>query len=107
MRIQGNATKILDTEAVYYFDERAKDSQIISLISEQGATIENINVLKSSFAETERKYKNKDIPKPKNWGGYAIRPIRIECMEFEKSRFHKRTLFKLEEKEWIATILQP
>ncbi|WP_298546669.1 pyridoxal 5'-phosphate synthase [uncultured Aquimarina sp.] len=107
IRIQGNASKILDTEAVGYFDERAKDSKIISLISEQGATIENIDVLKSSFAETERKYKNKDIPKPKNWGGYAIRPIRIECMEFEKSRFHKRTLFQLEEEEWIATILQP
>lgn len=107
IRIQGNATKILDTEAVYYFEERAKDSKIISLISEQGASIENIDILKNSYKEAERKYTNKDIPKPKNWGGYAIQPIRMELMEFEKSRFHKRTLFQLKEEEWIATILQP
>ncbi|WP_299257038.1 pyridoxal 5'-phosphate synthase [uncultured Aquimarina sp.] len=107
IRIQGNAIKISDTEADTYFNERNKDSKIISLISKQGASIESIDILKKQFTEAETLYKNKDIIKPKNWGGYAIQPIKIECMEFEKSRFHKRTLFQLNGKDWIATILQP
>ncbi|WP_299439838.1 pyridoxal 5'-phosphate synthase [uncultured Aquimarina sp.] len=107
IRIQGNATKISDTEATQYFNERAKDSNIISMISEQGTAIENIEVLKKKFTEIEIAYKNKDVMKPKNWGGFAIAPIRIECMEFEKTRFHKRTLFQLEGKNWTTTVLQP
>ncbi|MDH7446990.1 pyridoxine/pyridoxamine 5'-phosphate oxidase [Aquimarina sp. 2201CG14-23] len=107
IRIQGDAIKISDTEAIRYFDQRGKDSKIISIISEQGAPIKNIDVLKQKYIETEIIYKNKDIAKPENWSGYAIQPIRIECMEFEKSRFHKRTLFQLEGKDWITSTLQP
>lgn len=107
IRVQGDAFKISNTEATRYFHERTRDSKIISMISEQGMDIENIDVLKKKFTETEITYKNKDISKPENWGGFAILPIRIEFMEFEKSRFHKRTLFQLEEKKWTKSILQP
>ncbi len=107
IRIQGNASKISDREAVSYFNERAKDSKIISMISEQGAIIDNIDVLKKRFSKAETTYNNQEVSKPENWGGYAIQPIRIEFMEFEKSRFHKRTLFEREHKGWSTRILQP
>ncbi|SEL37615.1 Pyridoxamine 5'-phosphate oxidase [Aquimarina amphilecti] len=107
IRIQGNATKITDDEAATYFDLRTKDSKIISIISKQGDTTKNIDTLKQKFSEAESTYESKNILKPKNWGGYAIQPIRIEFMEFKKSRFHQRTLFQLSNKEWTTTILQP
>ncbi|WP_405207670.1 pyridoxal 5'-phosphate synthase [Aquimarina sp. LLG6339-5] len=107
IRIQGNATKINEEEAISYFDPRTKKSKIISMISEQGNTIENIDVLKQKFSEAESIYKNNDVVKPENWGGYAIQPIRIEFMEFKTNRFHQRTLFQLNNKIWKTTILQP
>ncbi|WP_108803590.1 pyridoxal 5'-phosphate synthase [Aquimarina sp. Aq107] len=107
IRIQGNASKISNSEAISYFTARAKDSKIISTISEQGNIVESIDTFKQKFYEAESIYKNNDVVKPENWGGYAIQPIRIEFMEFKTNRFHHRTLFQLNNKEWTTTILQP
>ncbi|AXT58530.1 pyridoxamine 5'-phosphate oxidase [Aquimarina sp. AD1] len=107
IRIQGNASKISNSEAISYFKPRAKDSKIISTISEQGNIVESIDTFKQKFYEAESIYKNNDVVKPENWGGYAIQPIRIEFMEFKTNRFHHRTLFQLNNKEWTTTILQP
>ncbi|MFA1773421.1 pyridoxine 5'-phosphate oxidase C-terminal domain-containing protein [Rufibacter glacialis] len=48
------------------------------------------------------------MPKrPDNWGGYAIKPTRIEFMEFKPTRFHNRKLYILENQKWILKALQP
>lgn len=45
VRIQGNVTKISEQLADKYFTERNRDSQIVSIVSEQGQEIDSIEIL--------------------------------------------------------------
>ncbi len=107
VRVQGDAIQIENTLADKYFEERSKESQIVSQICEQGVPIEDPAKL-VALLETQKAEINKnEIHRPKTWSGFYIIPKRIEFMKFEKSRFHYRELFINEEGIWKKTILQP
>lgn len=107
VRIQGDARFISKEEAVVYFNERNKDSKIVSIAFEQGKEIKSFEDLNEFFLTKKAAFKDKDIVCPENWGGFSIQPKRIEFMEFEESRLHKRTLFKHDKNEWTKQFLQP
>ena len=105
VRIQGIATTITKELAQKYFHERDLDSQVVSLICQQGKEIDDIKLLEKRIAEAT--LTNSKIEIPKNWGGYSIEPIRIEFMEFNKTRFHDRKLYEIENNKWTLKQLQP
>jgi pyridoxamine 5'-phosphate oxidase len=107
VRVQGNASKIPDQLADKYFSERSRDSQIVSLVSEQGKEIENIGLLTEKYDSIEEKFTNKALTRPGDWGGYLITPIRIEFLEFKTSRFHVRILFEFANNQWTIKQIQP
>ncbi len=107
IRIQGDATQISKIEADRYFYEREREAQIVSTISKQGDEIENIEELNNKYIQEELRLKNNDIKRPENWGGFAISPLRIEFLEFNTNRFHKRTAFQKQDDTWIVKLLQP
>jgi pyridoxamine 5'-phosphate oxidase len=107
IRIQGDVSKISRSNAKLYFEERNRDSQIVSTVFEQGKQIQSIALLQKEFEEQKEELENKEIHCPENWGGIYIKPVRIEFMEFKKSRLHVRTLYELVNNEWEMTILQP
>jgi pyridoxamine 5'-phosphate oxidase len=107
VRIQGNAYKLSDNNSDKYFDKRNRDSQIVSIVSDQGKELEDQKELNRKFEEYDLRYKNKSVERPKNFSGFNIEPIRIEFLEFQSSRFHKRTLYMLENSVWKIVNLQP
>jgi pyridoxamine 5'-phosphate oxidase len=107
VRIQGDVSKIPNTIASTYFEQRNKASKIVSNTFRQGEEIESLIHLKTNFQEQKEKLENNFIQRPKNWGGIYIKPIRIEFMEFKESRLHERRLFKVNNNTWESTILQP
>lgn len=107
VRIQGNATRISDRQADIYFTERDAEAQIVSLISEQGKPLESPGLLSKKFGDAKVFFSGKRIPRPGNWGGYRIRPVRIEFMEFKPSRFHDRRLYEQVNGQWTVTQIQP
>ena len=107
VRIQGIATAIDTRLADKYFSERSRDSQLVSVISKQGEILENVEALHEQYRILESNTAGKDIPRPANWGGYTIRPVRIEFMTFQSSRFHERVLFELADGAWTTMQLQP
>lgn len=107
VRVQGNATIISDNLADKYFAERDRDSQIVSIVSEQGQQLNSIEELNRQYEDMETKFTNQSLPRPASWSGYSIEPTRIEFLEFKKSRFHERKLFALSNGKWVMTILQP
>ena len=50
---------------------------------------------------------SKEIPRPKNWGGYLIRPRAIEFWHGRPSRLHDRISFRKENGEWKRERLAP
>lgn len=107
VRIQGEAMKIPGPLADKYFNERPVESQIVSLISQQGEEIESFEILDQKYREAKDSLSGKVISRPADWGAYFIKPTRIEFMEFKTSRLHDRTLYEIKNGEWIVTQLQP
>jgi len=107
VRVQGNAILISESEAEKYFLKRSQDSKIVSTVFEQGQEIKSISALKSRFNEAKIKFENQYIQKPIQWAGLSIDPIRIEFMEFKKTRLHERILFIKQEGIWEKIYLQP
>ena len=107
VRIQGRAALISDELADKYFADRPVDAQLVALISRQGEEIDDPNHLYALVEQEALTHAKKSILRPKDWGAYAIGPVRIEFMEFEKTRFHKRTLFEHIRGVWHVKHLQP
>ncbi|MCA0133897.1 pyridoxine/pyridoxamine 5'-phosphate oxidase [Winogradskyella alexanderae] len=105
VRIQGIATEIKVELAEKYFDTRNINSKAVSLICEQGKEVDDLKLLEDKIQN--RVAENKKIEKPKNWSGFSIKPIRIEFMEFKKTRFHDRKLYELKNDKWNIKQIQP
>ncbi|WP_066440477.1 pyridoxal 5'-phosphate synthase [Chryseobacterium sp. CCH4-E10] len=107
IRIQGIARPLSSELADKNFAERNRDSQIVSIVSNQGQQLNDIYTLNKKYQETETTFKNQLLPRPENWGGYLIEPIRIEFLEFKSTRFHDRKLYQLTNGQWTKIELQP
>lgn len=107
VRIQGNATNIAEQLADKLFADRDRDSQIVSIVSDQGQEIENIETLNKKYEYIEVSFENKPLTRPKSWSGFSIEPIRIEFLEFKPTRFHNRKLYELTNGQWSMKQLQP
>lgn len=107
VRIQGHAKMISNKLADKYFGERNRDSQIVSIVSNQGQTLNEIKELNEKYKEIEVAFANQTLTRPENWSGYAVEPIRIEFLEFKSTRFHDRKLYQITNGQWTKTDLQP
>src|SRR5215212_7345014 len=58
VRIQGNATIISEKLADKYFAERNRDSQIVSIVSEQGQDLINMETLNNKYQNIEAQFSN-------------------------------------------------
>lgn len=83
IRIQGDVNIISNGLADKYFAERNRDSQIVSIVSNQGEILNDCDTLNKKYQEVETNFSNQILARPENWGGYSIKPIRIEFLEFK------------------------
>lgn len=107
IRMQGSAAILDHHLADKYFAQRNRESQIVSIVSDQGQPLHNLEILHHKFQDVESRSENQTLKRPENWGGYAIQPLRIEFLEFKSTRFHERLLYELNKGIWTETILQP
>lgn len=107
IRIQGDASIIDEAEADKYFQERNRESNIVAWASMQGKPINDVHLLSQNYHDVEQQFHGKTIPRPDNWSGFSIAPIRIEFLLFKPTRFHERTLFEKINSEWKLGLLQP
>ncbi len=107
VRIQGDASVISKEAAAIYFRDRNEDAKVVSVAFNQGEEIENFEKLDELFLKKKQIFKMKNVECPDDWGGFFIKPKRIELMEFATSRLHKRTMFFYNNGIWNKSLLQP
>jgi pyridoxamine 5'-phosphate oxidase len=108
VRIEGNVEKLTPQESDSYFNSRPRGSRLGAIASNQSSTLPDYAHLIKKFDEAEEKYQDNDIPRPENWGGYRLLPVRIEFWQGRENRLHDRLLFtKQENGEWKIERLAP
>lgn len=106
--VKGVAEKLAENLSDGYFESRPRGSQLGALASDQSAVIPNREYLQERLQFFENQYENKEIPRPKNWGGYLVRPISMEFWQGRPNRLHDRLRYTLtEEFDWKMERLSP
>lgn len=108
VKIAGSTRVLNESEADSYFQTRPFESKISTWVSPQSEVIQNREYLDRAYLEIVQKYKKGDaVPRPPDWGGYAITPLRMEFWQGGKHRLHDRIEYLLLEGKWSRVRLAP
>ncbi|MFK5981896.1 MAG: pyridoxamine 5'-phosphate oxidase [Flavobacteriaceae bacterium] len=105
--IKGTASKTSEDFSSNYFSSRPKGSQLGALVSNQSEVVKNRTELDNRLKNLEKEYENKEISRPKFWGGYLVSPISIEFWQGRPNRLHDRIRYTLDEFDWKIERLEP
>ncbi len=109
--VTGDVTRVDDAESDAYWATRPRGSRIAGTASHQSQPIASRAELDAHVDEVERTFgPHDDIPRPERWGGYRVRPRRIEFWQGRSSRLHDRLVFTRDDgmpSGWRLERLQP
>ncbi len=106
IRIEGKIQKVDAKTSDDYFASRPKASQIGAWASHQSDILQNKEELNKRIEELQTRFPDQ-VPRPENWGGYALIPDYFEFWQGRPSRLHDRFSFEKEENAWIINRLNP
>ena len=107
IRIEGKCKMVSNEENDEYFSSRPRGSQISASVSLQSQELDSYEALVEQSKSFEIEHLDKEIVRPKRWGGFMVVPESIEFWIDQKNRLHKRELYTKENSEWNRVLLSP
>ncbi len=108
VRVEGSVTRVSPAESDEYFKTRPRESQIGAAASPQSEVIESREVLEKNWRELDELYQDRPVDRPAHWGGYRLKPERIEFWQNRTGRLHDRILYELQpDDSWSIKRLAP
>jgi pyridoxamine 5'-phosphate oxidase len=105
--VAGTVSKISAKESEAYFKSRPRGSQLAAWASNQSDVVADRAILEKKWDELAAKFPN-DIPLPPNWGGYALKPERLEFWQGRVNRLHDRFCYTRQpDNSWKLERLSP
>ncbi|WP_207495249.1 pyridoxamine 5'-phosphate oxidase [Aridibaculum aurantiacum] len=105
--IEGKAEKISEADSDAYFHSRPEGSRIGAWSSPQSTIIAGRHVIEENVQKYTEQFADGNIPRPPHWGGFIVRPVRMEFWQGRSSRLHDRLVFTLTGNEWLVQRLAP
>lgn len=107
VRFEGSVERAPAAWSDHYFAARARSSQIGAWASAQSQVIASREVLEARIAEAEARFAERPVPRPSFWGGYWLRPERIEFWLGQDARLHDRFSYRANPSGWLIERLSP
>ncbi|MCB2410790.1 pyridoxamine 5'-phosphate oxidase [Hymenobacter lucidus] len=108
VRVEGRVEKAPAELSDAYFQSRPRGSQIGAWASPQSQIIGNREELEAQEKAIEQRYEGQDpLPRPAHWGGYIVRPERVEFWQGRPSRLHDRIVYERAGQGWTLSRLAP
>lgn len=109
--VTGDVTRTDDSESDAYWASRPRGSRLSGAASAQSQPIAARAELESAVRDLQARYPGETpVPRPERWGGYRVRPRRIEFWQGRTSRLHDRLVFTRDRgmpSPWNLERLQP
>jgi pyridoxamine 5'-phosphate oxidase len=106
--VEGLVSRTSVEESRKYFQQRPLLSRLGSAASPQSQVIGSRQELQKRFEELSTQYPDGQIPCPSHWGGYRLKPSRIEFWQGRESRLHDRIEYLRDQSgQWKLRRLAP
>ncbi|MBV2225359.1 MAG: pyridoxamine 5'-phosphate oxidase [Sphingobacterium mizutaii] len=108
VRFEAEVEKLPKADSDEYFSIRPRGSQIGAIASPQSAIIPDRETLEKRVAEVEKEMENiTEVPRPEFWGGFLLKPVRVEFWQGRGSRLHDRIVYIKDDGNWTINRLAP
>ena len=94
VRIEGRIGKTTVVESDRYFASRPRGSQLGAWASMQSQVVPSPESLAAKMKKMEEKFRGREVPRPAYWGGYRLRPDRMEFWIEKDDRMHDRIVYE-------------
>lgn len=106
--VYGTAERVSSSQVARYFLSRPKESQLAAWASEQSRPVSTRMALMQKFAEIKHKFEHGEVPLPSFWGGFLVRPHKIEFWQGGEHRLHDRFMYNRQsDNSWSIERLCP
>jgi pyridoxamine 5'-phosphate oxidase len=107
VRVEGPVERLPEAESDAYFAGRPRAARISAWASPQSEVISSREELERAAAAVERRFAGAEIPRPPHWGGFLVRPERIELWQGRSGRLHDRLRYERAGAGWRIERLAP
>jgi pyridoxamine 5'-phosphate oxidase len=108
VRISGVVEKTSREDSAAYFHSRPIGSRLGAWASKQSEVVDARQVLDACLSEISERYENGEVPLPPHWGGYRVKPDKIEFWQGRPNRLHDRFRYsRRADGTWLIDRLAP
>ena len=107
VRVEGTLDRVSPEESDAYFESRPIGHRLGTWASEQSREVDSAEDLARKFEEVDRRFKDREVPRPAHWGGYRITPESVEFWFGKENRMHEREQYTRAGNGWTVRRLQP
>lgn len=107
VRIEGTVEKVSEADSEVYFASRPAASKIGAWASAQSSMVASRKIIEDAVLKYQHEFGEGSIPKPPYWGGYIVKPVRVEFWQGRRSRLHDRILYSRANEAWNIERLAP
>lgn len=105
--VYGEATPLSAKQNMAYFLSRPKESQLAAWASKQSHPVSSRQLLMSTYERMKQKFQHGEIPSPDFWGGYHVKPTKVEFWQGGEHRLHDRIMYTKTDSNWHIERLAP
>jgi pyridoxamine 5'-phosphate oxidase len=106
--VRGEVEKVGSQETAAYWASRPRGSQLGAWASPQSRVVEGRRALDNALHAVERRFEGvEQVPPPPHWGGWRIRPDRVEFWQGRQDRLHDRLRYVRTDDGWRIERVAP